>query len=320
MAIPICHTFFILITLKSIPKLGIVFLLSIIMLIPAAGLPFSEAQTGESKDFSYKFDEGFEEKMQEMSASLLFSSPPSGSSEFAFFGAAPQIQHYSVILVTDDKEDLINDLKDDYSAANIFNPENLGNVITADVPISMIAKLSENHNVVKIGDGKMEPDDHVSYDPDNAFHTSIRQAKEYHGITSLIAETGSGITVGLIDGSNSFSHNDLTSSDIIEEINCHNNPCNPTFEPADYGMFSHSNRVAGVVTSTGSSNSDMVGVAPDSKIILATAGSSEGRVRAYDYLVQKDVDLILITSGSRTFGSADNSCGLKYSEQGISLL
>ena len=108
-------------------------------------------------------------------------------------------QYYNVILVTDNKEDTINDLQDRYQAINIFDPKNLDIVVTADVPITMVKKLSENHNVIKIGDGELELESLVDYDSTNPAHISIREAKEYHGLTSSITETGSGIVIGVID-------------------------------------------------------------------------------------------------------------------------
>ena len=268
------------------------------MLIPAGALPFSEAQIIKSKispDYSYKFDEGFKEKLQGLSG----ASGASGT-------RGSSLQYYNVILVTNDKEDLVNDLQDDYLAINIFNPENLDNVVIADVPVALIEKITENYNVIKIGDGQLELESHVAYDPDNERHSSIKQAKEYHGITSSITETGSGITVGVINPLNSLSHNDLPASDIIERVNCYEDPC--TTDISTIVSNSHFNKVASVITGTGSSNSDMVGVAPDSKIILTMINDAQSRVDALNYLVGKNVDLITIVSGSNT---AD--CSSKYS-------
>ncbi len=269
------------------------------LILAPVGLPFSDAQIDESEnipDNLYKFDSGFYDKINGLSG-------VSGAS-----GTSSESQYYNVILVTDDKDDLVNELQDNYQAKNIFNPQNLKNVITADIQINLIPELALNHNVVKIGDGLLELESTASYNPNDPLHVSIKQAKEYHGINSQITQTGNRITIGVINLFNSVSHNDLPNSDIIERVKCIERNCTTNFNSlTDFGS-THFNEVASLITGTGDSNSNMVGVAPDSKIRLATAGSAEDRVSALNYLVGKNVDLINVVSGSKTL-----LCSTSYS-------
>lgn len=99
-----------------------------------------QSSQAELSENAHKFDEGFYDKI----AAVLDSSSVSGSSD------TPTV--YSVVLITDDKDDLV----DDYDALNVFNPEHLDNVITADVRVDQIPMLGSNPNVYKIGDGQQE--------------------------------------------------------------------------------------------------------------------------------------------------------------------
>lgn len=74
----------------------------------------------ELPNAAYKFDEGFYNK--------IAATPP--SSAVSGSGDVPVV-YYPVILITDDKDDLVNDLTDDYDTRNVFNPKHLDNVITA---------------------------------------------------------------------------------------------------------------------------------------------------------------------------------------------
>ena len=85
------------------------------MILIPVGLQYSEAQQIEYD--LQKFDSGFYEKIQKVSKTNTITK----SDVFSY---------YSVILITYDKEDLVNDLEDDYNAINIFNPEHLDNVVT----------------------------------------------------------------------------------------------------------------------------------------------------------------------------------------------
>ena len=272
-----------------------VIVFSILLLIPV-GLPYSEAQT----DNTYKFDAGFYDKIAQMQSDL----PVSGSS------GIPDSHYYSVIIITGEKNDLVDDLQNDYNARNIFDPENLDNVITADVPIPQISRLAEIHNVVKIGDGELELEPLVDYDPRNNSHISTNQTKEYHGVTSQITQTGNRITIGIMDRYNNEAHDDLPDSDIIDRKNCYGVSCTSTFD-SRHRNGTHFNHAASIITGTGASNSNMTGIAPDSKIRLTIVDDNASRVTALDYLVGRNVDLMVLSiSGTTTF-----NCSIAYTDR-----
>ncbi len=261
------------------------------MLIPQ-GLPFSDAQVNPVTN-TEKFDAGFYDKIQQLQLDLPAVSGASGDSDE---------QYYSVVLVTDDKEDLVNDLADEYQARNIFNPEYLDNVVTADVPINLITILSTNYNVIKIGDGELEIKSIGTFNPNNSTHTSIKQAKAFHGLASDVSQTGEGIVVGVVDRFFTTPHVDLPSSKIIQKKQCSNFSCSLTL---DLSSDPHFNSVSSIIAGTGSSNSDMKGFAYDSSIIFTGVINEKARIKALNYLVGQNVDLIAIVAGRNVSCTSD---------------
>ena len=76
-------------------------------------------QAEELSNNTYKFDGRFYDKI----TAVLFGSAVSGLDDTAS-------DYYPMILITHDKDDLVNDLADDYDARNVFNPEYLSDELS----------------------------------------------------------------------------------------------------------------------------------------------------------------------------------------------
>ena len=255
------------------------------MLIPA-GLPFSEAQrvpvdTTNIEDNLYKFDAGFYNKIKSLQ---------SGAG-----GHSNESLYHGVILATTNKTALIDNITTNYNAQNIFNPKNLEFVITAEILIDQIPSLVLNENVVKIGDG-FKPLHSISipYNQNNNTHQSIADAKIFHSITSEITQSGDGILVGIMDINIPPAHNDLPTSKITEIVTCSDSSCEAR---SPITVDTHFNQAASIIAGTGNSNSNMKGIAYDSEIIFIATRQSDSQIQAFDYLLEKNVDVVTIISG-----------------------
>lgn len=162
---------------------------------------------------AYKFDEGFYDKIAATPPSLAVS----GSDD------TPTV-YYPVVLITNDKDDLVNDLEDDYDVQNVFNPEYLDNVITADVHADQILKLASNPIVYKIRDGDLALESESSSSSKDSGLSTLAN-KRSHGWNDKITQTGRGIVIGTIDVFNSLYHNDLPASVVTARYHCTTASC-----------------------------------------------------------------------------------------------
>ena len=232
-------------------------------------------------DNAYKFDEGFYDKI----ASVSSGSSASGSAD------TPPV-YYSVILITDDKEDLVNDLDDEYDVRNVFNPEHLDNVITANVRADQILRLASNHGIYKIGDGEAKLEQRAPRDSLSGL--SVLSNKRSHGWHEGITQTGHGIVIGALDKKNSAAHVDLPTSVVTARYFCLSKLCS---SPLGTATDPHFNKGASIAVGSGSANSNMRGIAHGSTLILALAPTHGTLVYSLNMLVSQNVDLIYSIAG-----------------------
>ena len=261
-----------------------VFALTVVLI--ASSVLIAQAQSEPAaKGDTYKFDSGFHEKVKQLqSASTTFGRSDAVKSQPA---------NYTVILITNAQDDLVNDLKSEYGATNIFHSDNLSTVVTADVPINQIIPLSLHANVIKIGDGELNLISIVDYDPANATQSSIADAKYFHSLHSGIAQTGMGVNIGVIDMVALLDHDDLPA---IRYVTCGSRMC----QIATTGegiQDTHANQVISIIAGSGNSNGEMEGMAANSHILYTSGGFASARIQALSHHLDAGTDVILIVSG-----------------------
>ena len=167
-----------------------------------------------------------------------------------------------------------------------------------------------NSNIVKIGDGELVLERATAYDPTNDTHISIKEAKEFHNWSNNIVQTGNYITVGVIDlFDDSPPHDDLPDSTIIERVSCTGTGCSD-ISTSTLPFDNHFNLVVGILAGSGLGNSDMQGLTHDSKIRFAIVDNTEHLVKALDYLVGKNVDVINMSASRKV-----TTCNDSYTTQ-----
>ncbi len=226
-------------------------LLPVLLSIPT--LSFSES--GEVQDNLYKFDDGFYEKIQRMQN--MTSHEGTDRADNA------TLAMHSVIIITDDGyEDRLEQTLKGMGSRDIFKSRSLDFLI-ADVPVNRIADLAGYDHVYKLGDGHGELTSSASPSglPPGI---TLEQAKAVINATNVGSDaypyTGKGITVGLIDTGTDFTHPDLQNKKAASII-CSQLQCTETTLTGD----DHATSISAIIVSN-STNSTMVGMAPDSMI------------------------------------------------------
>ena len=257
-------------------------------------------------DESYKFDDGFYEKIQ----SLILEDPQDGD-----FGVYDGKRYYNVIIVAsrDDGDDrdpdetarenkaAIEKRLLHMGARDIVVAESLS-FVTASIPVADIPGFALDDVIYKLGDGEEK----VELAVDTARQTIHATPDDLTRAVGRVFN-GTGVTVAVVDiGINHTSLNDK----VIGRAYCHNVAKCRAQMPADINIdrflnATHGTRVAGVLAASGLPHHN--GIAPGVKILdaqFADLHFMSEVAHALDWSFSRGADVANISAGIR--GCSDN--------------
>ena len=196
---------------------------------------------------SYKFDDGFYDKIQEM-----INTVPQDGAPNVYDG---KIYHDIIFVVSRDDGDQRN--PDDVAAENKESlAKNLNNVgafnirqgdvlsfVTASVPVTELPGLSLHDEIFGVGDGAL-----AMFTSVDTARITINATPDEIRATSGIAYNGSGVAVGVLD--TGINHATALNPKVIDRVVCDNNGCTPANLDTSSTSASHGTQVAHVLAAT----------------------------------------------------------------------
>ena len=247
-------------------------------------------------DESYKFDDGFYERIQEM-----INVAPSDGVPNVHDG---KIYHDVIFVVSKDDGDNRNPdlvaaenkkslvkMLNDTGALNI-KPAKILSFVTASVPVVALPGLSLHDEILKLGDGTVD----VVSEVDTARITTHATDTELRGMSGTVLN-GSGVMVGVID--TGINHPTALNDKVLKRALCNADGCNPTTTAtvdADprihtFTTTSHGTQVAQVLAASGLPIHN--GSASGVHLLDADHnGASSSIPHALDWLLQNGADVV----------------------------
>lgn len=247
-------------------------------------------------DESYKFDDGFYERIQEM-----INAVPSDGTPNVYDG---KIYHDVIFVVSrddgDDRDpdrvaaenkDALVKMLNDADTLNI-KPAKVLSFVTASVPVVELPELSLHDEILKLGDGAIN----VVSEVDTARITTHATGAELRGISGTVLN-GSGVVVGVID--TGINHPIALNDKVLKRALCDAGGCGiTTAATVDANSFlysftttSHGTRVAQVLVASELPLHN--GFAPGVRLLDADHnGVSLSIPHALDWLLQNGADVV----------------------------
>lgn len=270
-----------------------------------------------------KLDGGFYDKvlnlMNSRAAGKLLS--PLSVTNTAETLAEPVPEYYDVIILplrnsdTEDlqttielnKDQIVDDLLTNYNAKNVYKGQKLS-FVTASVPVIEIPILVDDKIISLISDGELSLNEDLQISKQVIYSIGISPDDNLDGFGTKVAQVEFGIDQthpNIIVG---------VGETIVKQTFCTESSCitdnNPTPNSLYDDIFDHGTHVAGIIAGKAGAppHDDKAGVAPGTELFNVKLNSTAALVRAFDWAVLNDADIVNMSLGIDVGGGISELC------------